>query len=78
MIIDITGKILTPGNEGKHCAGNGYACNECDYLLCCAEMKDLEECKNCTDQSCPHSPVCRPAWKEILPWLKFWLAWKLR
>ena len=46
MIIDITGVILTPGNQGKNCLGNGeyinekgetieWCCDECDYYLCC-------------------------------------------
>lgn len=45
-IIDITGTILTPGNEGKNCFGNGAhfdntgkliecCCDECDYYCCC-------------------------------------------
>ncbi len=39
MIIDITGTILIPGNEGKDCPGNGFheaecCCNECDYMMC--------------------------------------------
>lgn len=46
MVIDITGIILTPGNEGKNCSGNGEhmdnnrnliecCCDECDYYLEC-------------------------------------------
>ena len=46
MIIDVTGIILTPGNNGKDCEGNGEhrgsfgnliecCCEECDYYLCC-------------------------------------------
>lgn len=44
MIIDITGIILTPGNEVNNCLGNGEhkdkngnliecCCDECDYYL---------------------------------------------
>ena len=46
MIIDITETILTPGEEGKNCLGNGMhydgqgnliecCCEECDYYLEC-------------------------------------------
>ena len=46
MIIDITGIILTPGNGGNDCLGNGEhtdengnliecCCDECDYYLEC-------------------------------------------
>ena len=46
MIIDILGMILTPGEEGKNCLGNGEhrddngkliecCCDECDYYCCC-------------------------------------------
>lgn len=46
MIIDITGIILTPGNEGNNCLGNEEhkdkngnliecCCDECDYYLEC-------------------------------------------
>ncbi len=46
MIIDITGIILTPGNGGKDCLGNGEhtdknenliecCCDECDYYFEC-------------------------------------------
>lgn len=44
--VDITGVILTPGEEGKNCLGNGEhyddnrkliecCCDECDYYCCC-------------------------------------------
>jgi len=63
MIIDITGIILTPGNMGLDCLGNGehfdekgepipICCDECNYLLCCISEKD---CKNCNDSKCPRS-----------------------
>lgn len=46
MIIDVTGVILTPGNAGDDCLGNGEhvnengqpierCCEECDYYLIC-------------------------------------------
>lgn len=46
MIIDITGIILTPGNNGDNCFGKGEhtdkngnliecCCDECDYFLEC-------------------------------------------
>ena len=42
MIIDNeAGTILTPGNGGKDCLGNGkhsgveICCDECDHYLCC-------------------------------------------
>lgn len=59
MIIDITGTILTPGNNGKDCLGNGEnagyecCCNECDYMLCCLESHDAAECLTCSDCNCP-------------------------
>lgn len=63
MIIDVTGVILTPGNGGKDCLGNGtyydidgklieICCDECDYQLCC--ITELPDCENCTDSDCPH------------------------
>ena len=61
MIIDITGTILTPGNYGNDCLGNGEhegiecCCDECDYMLCCFETPSKQECRNCTDRDCPHS-----------------------
>ena len=58
MIVDITGIILIPGNQGKDCPGNGTnlknaCCNECDYLLCCVDETYPECCKECTDKNCP-------------------------
>ncbi len=64
MIIDITGTILTPGNLGKDCMGNGEhpgiecCCNECDYMQCCMEAHDHTQCLTCSDKECPHSPNC--------------------
>ena len=45
VIIDVTGIILKPGNQGKDCLGNGAnpaiecCCDECDYMLCCFDTK---------------------------------------
>lgn len=60
MIIDATGIVLTPGNMGKDCRGNGKhygengdliecCCDECDYMMCCTYESD---CRNCTDKRC--------------------------
>lgn len=46
MVIDITGTVLFPGNNGENCLGNGEhtdkdanliecCCDECDYYLEC-------------------------------------------
>ncbi|MBM6920150.1 hypothetical protein H6A12_03120 [Phocea massiliensis] len=46
MIVDTTGTVLIPGNEGRNCLGNGThddeqgnriecCCDECDYYLEC-------------------------------------------
>lgn len=61
MIIDITGTVLTPGNCGKDCLGNGLhpkfecCCDECNYFLCCLESHDPSECLRCKDPDCPHT-----------------------
>ena len=61
MIIDITGTILIPGNQGKDCPGNGEhpevdcCCDECDYMLCCLDGHKSSVCKSCTDRDCPRS-----------------------
>ncbi len=55
MVRDNTGIILTPGNNGTDCIGNGQhydesgsliecRCDECDYALCCVE----NACEICT------------------------------
>lgn len=61
MIIDPTGILLTPGNNGNYCMGNGEyrdadgsliecCCDECDYAKCCLD----NACKHCSDiESCP-------------------------
>lgn len=62
MIVDVSGVVLTPGNGGKNCAGNGehfdeqgnlieYCCDECDFLLCCTYKCN---CKNCDKEQCPN------------------------
>ena len=59
MIIDSTGVVLTPGNLGMDCLGNGEhegvecCCDECDYMLCCLDIHWVEICLNCTDAECP-------------------------
>ena len=59
MITDVTGVVLTPGNGGRDCLGNGEhpgiecCCDECDYMQCCLENYDSERCKICKDADCP-------------------------
>lgn len=59
MIVDITGTILTPGNLGLDCVGNGFhkvhacCCDECDYLLCCTEWNWKLMCVTCREWDCP-------------------------
>ena len=61
MIIDITGTMLIPGEQGKNCPGNGQissvecCCDECDYLQCCLPEHPMQECLNCNDPHCPHA-----------------------
>lgn len=61
MIIDISGTVLTPGNLGEDCLGNGKhmgiecCCNECDYLLCCLETHTDALCLSCKDPDCPRT-----------------------
>ncbi len=61
MILDVTGVVLTPGQGGAMCLGNGEhrdkkgewipcCCDECDYFLCCYEGAD---CAHCDDPACP-------------------------
>lgn len=60
MIIDITGTVLTPGNMGRNCMGNGTnpeaecCCDECDYMMCRMEEHDPMECLSCNDRNCPN------------------------
>ncbi len=64
MIIDLTGIVLTPGNLGRDCMGNGLldpekcCCEECDYMLCCLENHNPAQCLHCKDKYCPRSPCC--------------------
>lgn len=59
MIIDVTGVILIPGNQGEDCPANGMnpviecCCEECDYLLCCLDSHRAEQCLQCKDGNCP-------------------------
>lgn len=59
MIIDITGTELTPGNCGRDCLGNGMhppfpcCCDECDYMQCCLNNHDPQECAVCENNACP-------------------------
>jgi hypothetical protein len=64
MIIDVTGIELTPGERGEKCMGNGKTvdqsgrlyeccCDECDYLMCCAEGHCNDACVLCRDPYCP-------------------------
>ncbi len=59
MIVDNTGTVLTPGNMGRDCLGNGEhleiecCCDACDYLICCLESHNRELCLTCDDRSCP-------------------------
>ena len=65
MIVDITGTVLTPGNCGRDCLGNGEhnniecCCDECSYMMCCLKNHDSKECLTCGDKECPHSPKCK-------------------
>ena len=58
VIIDVTGVVLTPGNGGADCLGNGEhpeiecCCDECDYMLCCLG-ETWPDCRNCKDNDCP-------------------------
>ena len=61
MIIDITGTPLIPGNHGWACPGNGNhpdiecCCEECDYMLCCLDEHDPNQCGTCNDPDCPRA-----------------------
>ncbi len=61
MIIDVTGIVLTPGNGGEKCLGNGKhydngemiecCCDECDYLMCCVYPCDCNNCNKECDRN---------------------------
>ena len=66
MIIDITGTILMPGNNGNDCPGNGehydkngnligICCDECDFYVCCMSDFDMNNCKECRYTDCSHA-----------------------
>lgn len=55
---------LIPGDGGKDCPLNGErknifgkliecGCDECDYLLCCTNGSNREDCGRCDDPFCP-------------------------
>ena len=60
MIIDVTGVVLTPGNNGDDCLGNWEheecCCDECAYMLCCVQNEGDYMCADCDDLRCPRSP----------------------
>ncbi len=47
MIIDITGTVLIPGNQGIDCPEIGThrdiecCCDECDYLQYCLDIEEI-------------------------------------
>lgn len=66
VIIDVSGIVLTPGNCGRDCLGNGEhydkknrliecCCNECDFAVCCLESHNDSECINCNIIQCPRA-----------------------
>ena len=71
MIIDVSGIVLFPGNNGKNCKGNGKhkdfkgkilecCCDECDYLICCTTKNYKALCLDCDDKNCPRNHNYRP------------------
>lgn len=71
MIMDASGIELKPGNGGKDCPGNGKhtdpygdiiecCCDECDYLMCCMDDYNMNECMGCTEQDCLHATRNKP------------------
>ncbi len=63
MITDITGMVLTPGNNGLDCLGNGNhtrtdgsliecCCDECNFLVCCTLNPNNILCQTCTNIQC--------------------------
>lgn len=62
MIWDVTGMMLIPGECGDDCPGRrglDCCCDECDYLMCCLEEHDKNECLICKDKDCPRSQNCK-------------------
>ncbi|MBR5155514.1 MAG: hypothetical protein IKW62_03390 [Clostridia bacterium] len=66
MIIDVTGVVLIPGNNGNDCPGNGehfdecgnwmgICCDECDYMMCCLPEHSMSKCIECNYLECPHA-----------------------
>ena len=54
MIIDVTGTELIPGFCGNDCPGRIVCCDECEFLRCCIEGFDMNECEKCNKTECPH------------------------
>lgn len=60
-MMDVNKMMLIPGNCGNDCPGNwenaglNCCCDECDYMMCCLETHDMNACKRCTDNECPHA-----------------------
>ncbi len=52
--VDVTGTVLTPGNGGQNCLGNGEhagiecCCDECDFYLCCWDFAE-DSCETAED-----------------------------
>ncbi len=68
IFVDITGIILTPGNCGKDCNGNGRhttifgkeiecCCDECSYMMNCLISPSPDKCSKCTEENCPYFPI---------------------
>ncbi len=65
IYVDITGVILTPGNCGKDCRGNGKhttifgeeiecCCDECAYMMDCLFNPSYDKCSKCREEDCPY------------------------
>lgn len=76
-LIDPSGVRLTPGNFGKDCLGNGKhltkrgkriecCCDECDYLLCCADESYSQKCAACAEKNCPRLKLSEKELEDIL------------
>ncbi len=56
---------VIPEKNGAECPGNGRGvypdgtpigcfCDECEYLQCCLEEDNCDDCYDCTETGCPH------------------------